>query len=145
MGSVAEVKDQPIIFFDGVCNLCNSAVNFIIDRDKRKQFYFASLQSEQAKSVLKEYGEEVKKLDTIIYKDSENRLYTKSSAALRIAKNLNAGWPLLYFFIILPKPLRDAIYDFIAARRYAWFGKRETCRLPDPELKERFLDSYDVS
>ena len=145
MGTVAEVKDQPIIFFDGVCNLCNGAVNFIIDRDKNRHFYYASLQSEQAKSVLKELGEEDTKLETIIYKDKDNRIHTKSSAVLKIAKNLNAGWPLLYIFIVLPKFIRDAIYDFIASRRYSWFGKRDTCRLPDPELKERFLDSYDVS
>src|SRR5690606_21875818 len=114
---------QQVILFDGVCNLCNSAVDFTIQRDKKGRFKFASLQSDSAKELLESTGisvENAEKLDTILLL-KDNILYEKSSAALRIAKQLNGLWPVMYGFIIIPPFIRDFIYDFIAKNRYKWF------------------------
>lgn len=128
-----------IIFFDGVCNLCNASVNFIIDRDKRKVFGFASLQSEFAKQKLASYPLFPALESILLLKDG--RLLVKSDAALEIARHLGGAWPLLAVFRVVPKGIRDSVYNGIARNRYRWFGKRESCRIPTPELKERFLDS----
>lgn len=126
------------IFFDGVCNLCNGAINFVIDRDKRHYYKFASLQSTVARNKLPNTSQS---LDSIVlYKKSGEILY-KSNAALEVAKHLRGLWPLLYIFKIVPRVIRDFIYDWIARNRYKWFGKRDTCRMPSPELKERFLEA----
>jgi predicted DCC family thiol-disulfide oxidoreductase YuxK len=142
MGSTLEVNtyDHPIIFFDGVCNLCNSSVNFIIDRDPRAIFRFASLQSVAARELLKDSDFNPEELDSILL-FKEGRVYSKSDAALEISSDLPFPWSLLRFFKILPKIIRDSIYTWIANNRYNWFGKSESCRLPTPELKDRFLDS----
>jgi predicted DCC family thiol-disulfide oxidoreductase YuxK len=137
----SEVADTPIIFFDGVCNLCNSAVNFVIDRDTDKQFHFASLQSDFAKGKLDQYQVDPSLLQSILLL-KKGRLYHKSGAALEIGMLLGGPWRLLLVFKIIPKFIRDFIYDWIAKNRYRWFGKRETCRVPTADLKERFLDSY---
>ena len=121
--------------FDGVCNLCNGAVTFIIDRDPDAYFTFAPLQSEMAHDLL---GEAAERLESIVLVEN-GKHYTESTAALRIARRLRGPWPLLYGFVVVPKALRDSVYRFIAANRYRWFGKRESCRLPTPELKKRFL------
>lgn len=128
------MKDHKIILFDGVCNLCNGAVNLVIRKDKKNIFRFAPLQGEFAKEI----GLDQEKMDSIILLDNDKQ-YSKSSAVLRIARNLPGGYPLLYGFIILPKFLRDAIYDHIAKNRYRWFGKKESCMMPTPELKQKFL------
>jgi len=130
---------QQIIFFDGVCNLCNGAVQFIIKRDTKKTFQFASLQSAFAHDQLKEHQIDVTALQSIVLK-SGNTIYTKSTAALRIAKQLSGGWPLLYSFMIIPAFIRDWVYDGIAKNRYRWFGKQDVCMVPTPDLKDRFLD-----
>ena len=141
MGSDIEIKDfQPIILFDGVCNLCNSSVNFIIDRDPKKPFKFTSLQSDIGQYVLSKYASDKSSFDSVALLQNE-QLYIKSSAALRIAKQLSGLWSLMIVFWIIPYPIRDFIYDFIARNRYKWFGKMDACRVPSPELKERFLDS----
>ncbi|MCW3123629.1 MAG: thiol-disulfide oxidoreductase [Flavipsychrobacter sp.] len=132
-------KDRPVIFFDGMCNLCNSSVQFIIRHDKKKTFLFASLQSEHGQTALTG----MKATDTVI-PDSiilleEGKYYTRSAAALRIARHLDGLWPVLYAGIILPRFIRDGIYNRISANRYKWFGKRTECMIPTPELKERFL------
>lgn len=135
------MEDREIIFFDGVCNLCNGAVNFIIDRDRKKHFFFASLQSDLAREKLQHSKVDVSKLDSIVLMKKNGELKEKSSAVLHIARHLSGGWPLLYVFMILPVFLRDLVYDFIAANRYKWFGRRDECRIPTPELRQRFLDA----
>lgn len=144
MGTTSEITGRKIIFFDGVCNLCNSSVNYVIDHDKRKQFFFASLQSEFSREILAEHGVDNEKLESIVLQKN-NKVYRKSSAALEIARDMDGLWPLLYGFKIIPPFLRDFFYDIIAKNRYSWFGKQASCRLPTPQLKERFLDSYNVS
>ena len=127
-----------LILFDGLCNFCNFWVNFIIDHDDKRYFKFASLQSDIAQRILIEKKIDTFKIDSIILVVKEN-VFFKSSATLQIAKNLNGFWKTLYIFSVIPSPLRDLIYDFIAKNRYNWFGKRERCRVPSKDEKERFL------
>jgi predicted DCC family thiol-disulfide oxidoreductase YuxK len=129
---------HPVIFFDGVCNLCNAGVNFIIDRDKKRMFRFAALQSETGSAFLRRHNMDEDVFDTFIL-DEGDAFYTRSDAALRIARRMNGAWPLLYGFIIIPRFLRDAVYRYIAGNRYRWFGRSDQCRVPEPELKELFL------
>lgn len=128
--------DEPsaIILFDGVCNLCNGAVRFVIDHDPDAHFAFAPLQSEAAAAL---QGPEDRKLGSIVLLEHGQR-FTHSTAALRVARRLRGVWPL-YAFILVPGPLRDRVYTWIAGNRYRWFGKTDACRLPTPELKRRFL------
>ena len=128
-----------IILFDGVCNLCNGAINFIIKRNSKATLKFASLQSDTGKQLLKEYNIDPLKTDSIVLIDS-NKAFLKSDAALRIAKDLDDAYPLLYSFMIIPAFIRNSIYDLIARNRYKWFGKKESCMIPTPDLKSRFLD-----
>jgi predicted DCC family thiol-disulfide oxidoreductase YuxK len=130
--------EQPVILFDGICNFCNGTVNFIIDKDKRKRFKFAALQSDAGQKLLNEFNLKFTDFDTIILAEN-NRYYEKSTAALRIAKGLGGIWKVLYAFIILPTFIRDFFYDIIARNRYRWFGKRDTCRIPAVGERERFL------
>jgi predicted DCC family thiol-disulfide oxidoreductase YuxK len=128
----------PIVLFDGVCNLCNTSVQFIIEHDPAQQFRFASLQSEVGQYYALKAGLSTEDLSTILLLEGD-RFYTRSTAALRIARRLNGGWALFYGFLIVPKFIRDAVYKFIARNRYRWFGKQESCWLPTPELKKLFL------
>jgi predicted DCC family thiol-disulfide oxidoreductase YuxK len=128
-----------IIFFDGVCNLCNNSVQFIIKRDKKNKFKFASLQSSFAKNNLSKYID-VDKLESIVLLN-ENKLYTKSTAALLIARELSGMWPIFYVFIIIPPFIRDWFYNVIAKNRYRIFGKKDSCMIPSPAFKEKFLDT----
>jgi predicted DCC family thiol-disulfide oxidoreductase YuxK len=130
---------QHIVLFDGVCNLCNSGVQFIIKKDKRNLFKFAALQSDFGKELLEKYQINTKSLDTFVYVNKD-KAYIKSTAALKIAKALKRGWQIFYIFIIIPAFIRNFIYDFIAKNRYRWFGKKESCMIPTPELKTKFLD-----
>jgi len=130
--------EPPIIFFDGVCNLCNGFVQFIIRHDKRGIFTFASLQSAYAASLPGLEAGVVNTLSTVVLQDGD-RYYFKSTAALRIARMLGFPFSIAYVFIILPVPLRDVVYDWVARNRYKWFGKRDACWLPTPELMSRFL------
>jgi predicted DCC family thiol-disulfide oxidoreductase YuxK len=130
--------DQPIVLFDGVCNLCNGAVQFIIRHDKKNIFMFASLQSEVGRKILEQYNFPLDELNSFILIEN-NKAYTRSTGALRVAKKLNGLWPLLYGFIIIPKLLRDGIYNWVGRNRYKWFGKKDACMIPTPELKARFL------
>tara|TARA_A100000171_G_scaffold12675_1_gene10614 strand:- start:661 stop:1077 length:417 start_codon:yes stop_codon:yes gene_type:complete len=138
MQTSSKNKDHDILLFDGVCNLCNSSVNFIIDRDPKKHFKFAALQSDFGQSKLKELGFNQEEFDSLVLL-SKGMVYRKSSAALRIAKKLNGLWPLLYIFILIPPFIRHGIYDIIGKNRYKWFGKQDSCRMPTPELKQRFI------
>ena len=128
------MKSNAIILFDGVCNLCDGAIAFVIKRDPKKYFRFASLQSETAQKLLGERHS----LDTMILIENGN-VYLRSTAALRIAKKLRGLWPLFYIFIVIPKFLRDLLYNWIARNRYRWFGKIEACMVLTPELRDRFL------
>jgi predicted DCC family thiol-disulfide oxidoreductase YuxK len=129
-----------IILFDGVCNLCVYFVQFVIRRDPAENFVFASLQSETGRRLIGEHAIPGDAMASIILVE-DGRAFWKSTAALRIFRGLAQPWPLLYPFVLAPSFIRDAVYDFVAAHRYRWFGKRDECMLPTPELKRRFLDS----
>lgn len=128
------------ILFDGVCNLCNGFVRFVIARDPAARFRFAALTSPAATRVLRQAGVSLPLPDSIVFIE-DGKPYVRSDAALRIARGLRSPWPLLYAFVIVPRVIRDVVYDVIAARRYRWFGRRDVCMVPTPELRERFLDS----
>ena len=127
-----------IILFDGVCNLCNGSVQFLIRRDPNAKFKFASLQSEVGRSLLKQFNIDPDLLHSIIVIDNDVA-FQRSDAALRIANHLGGGWKILKVFNILPKFFRDACYNIVATNRYRIFGKRESCMVPTPELKQRFV------
>ena len=129
---------QHIILFDGICNLCNGVVQFIIKRDKNATYFFTSLQSESGQSILKEHNLPLDSFDSFIY-ITKGKIYQKSTAALHIARNLDGLWPALYVFIIIPRPVRDFFYKLVADNRYRLSGKRDSCMMPTPELKRRFL------
>ena len=128
-----------IILFDGVCNLCNGAVQFVIKRDNKDQFLFASLQSDEGKEILKEYNLPSNKMNSFFLVEN-GKVYDKSTAALRVLKKMNALWRLFYIFIIVPKFIRDGVYNWIAKHRYQWFGRKDECMIPTPELKAKFLN-----
>ncbi|HET8809584.1 MAG TPA: thiol-disulfide oxidoreductase DCC family protein [Flavobacteriaceae bacterium] len=132
-------QNKKIVLFDGVCNLCNKAVTFIIEHDKKDVFRFASLQSEIGEKLTQERGIDTTKVDSIVLIDPGNAYFVKSSAALEIAKELS-GYSWMRFFLYLPESFRNFIYDIIAKNRYGWFGKKDNCMIPTPELKEKFLD-----
>jgi len=127
-----------IILFDGVCNFCNGWVHFVIDHDPKNQFRFASLQSKAGKMVLIENGLTIDSLDTIVLVE-DGRDYTQSTSIFRILRHLNGFWPIFSILWIVPAPVLDWVYRFIAAKRYRWFGKKTTCHVPTPELESRFL------
>lgn len=132
-----EANDDHIVLFDGVCNLCNGAVQYIIKRDGKGIFKFASLQSEAGKALLVRSGLPRDHLKSFVYIHG-SRFYTRSTAALKVAKQLNGPVQLLYGFIIIPKWIRDLVYDLIAKNRYRLFGRQDACMIPTPQLKERF-------
>ena len=134
----AVMPKHAIVLFDGVCNLCNQTVNFIIDHDPTGHFKFAALQDESVQPLLNRFDLSPDYLDSIVLIQN-GRLHRDSAAALRIARRLTGAWPLLYAFLIVPPPIRDGVYRWIARNRYRWFGKRESCRIPTPELASRFL------
>ena len=130
---------QKIVFFDGVCNLCNRSVNFLIKQDKKGVLKFASLQSDFAKSFLPEDLVNSADLDSIVFSDGK-KFYTKSSAVLEICKSLGGGFHFFRIGYLLPPFLRNALYTLIANNRYKWFGKKNQCMIPTADLKERFLN-----
>lgn len=146
-----------MILFDGVCNLCSRSVQFILKRDKRGRFRFASLQSPVGQALLQQAGLPADHIDTFVLIENSNlpilstgvtagtppsaiKVYTRSSGALRVLRLLGGAWALLYIFWIIPRPIRDIVYDWVARHRYRWFGKQDSCWLPRPEWKDRFLD-----
>lgn len=131
--------DNPIILFDGVCNLCNRSVQFIIKRDRKKQFRFASLQGRTGQELLEKFDLPAGDLNSFVLVEND-RIYRKSTAALRVTRYLRGGWKMLYSFMIVPPFIRDTVYMIIARNRYKWFGRKEECMIPTPGLKERFLD-----
>ncbi|MBP2005105.1 thiol-disulfide oxidoreductase DCC family protein [Halobacillus andaensis] len=126
-----------VILFDGECNFCDQSVQFIIKRDPKASFAFASLQSEKGKELLRKHHAP-EDIDSLVLIE-HNRCYVQSSAALRICKHLKGAWKLPYVLLLMPKPLRDFVYSILANNRYKWFGKNESCRLPSPEERKRFL------
>ena len=133
------MPEKSIILFDGVCNLCNNAVNFVINHDKKINFLFASLQSPFGEKFLTDHNINGEINNSFILLQGE-KIFNRSTAALRVAKKLDGLWPLLYALIIVPRMIRDSIYTFVANNRYKWFGKRDSCMIPTPELKARFLN-----
>lgn len=133
------LQDKPVIFFDGVCNYCNAMTNFVIRQDKKKIFKFAALQSNAGQQVLKEWKLSPEEFDSFLMLD-KGKLYSKSTAALRVANKLPWYWKWSQLFWILPKFIRDGAYNIIARNRYKWFGKKDQCMIPTPEVRERFLE-----
>lgn len=128
-----------IVLFDGVCNLCNGFVQFIISHDPAGRFRFVALQSEAGQALLSRYGQAAAATPETVMLLEQGQLYTHSTAALRIARGLNWPWRGFAALLVLPRFLRDAAYRFVARNRYRWFGRQESCWLPTPELKARFL------
>lgn len=126
------------ILFDGICNFCNSSVNYVIDHDPKGYFKFAALQSEAGEQIKEKFGIDSIQTDSVILIEGE-KAYSRSTAALMIAKNLSGPASLLYAFIIIPRPIRDLLYDQFAKRRYKFFGERDACMMPTPEVRARFL------
>lgn len=128
-----------IILFDGVCNLCNGSINFVIRHDRRGHFRFAPLQSDAAATLAATHQIDIHQMASFILVQN-GKAYTKSTAALRVARQLPFPWKLLYAGIIFPRFIRDGVYNIIARNRYRWFGRKDSCMVPTPEIKERFLD-----
>ncbi len=132
------MNNKPVILFDGVCNLCTGSVQFILKRDKEKKFLFASLQSAYGQELLNKFKLPADTFNSfILYQDE--KINTRSTAALMMFQQLK-GWKWVKVFWVVPKFIRDAAYNLIANNRYKWFGKKEECWLPTPELKARFID-----
>jgi predicted DCC family thiol-disulfide oxidoreductase YuxK len=129
---------KKIILFDGVCNFCNWSVQFVMDRDAQKQFYFASLQSDTGQALLERFGLKDADIDSVVFIQGD-KAYVKSSAALKIASQLDGWIKVMGIFRIIPTFLSDLVYDIIAANRYRWFGKREHCMIPTREQRAQFL------
>lgn len=131
---------EHIVVFDGVCNLCDWSIRFIAQRDYKKMYYFCPLQSQMGQSILKKMNFPQTDFKTILLVEND-RIFTESTAVLRIAKDFSFPWSLISWFLIVPKFIRDAVYRVISNNRYAWFGKKDVCMIPTHELQERFLDN----
>ncbi len=134
----ALTSTAPVLLFDGVCNLCNAAVNWVIDHDPAGRIRLGALQSDAGQALLAAHGLHGDYLDSLVLVEG-GRTYVKSDAALRVAGHLGGVWGIAKALLALPRPVRDAVYDVIAKHRYQWFGKRDSCRMPTPELKARFI------
>jgi predicted DCC family thiol-disulfide oxidoreductase YuxK len=132
-------SDKQIILFDGICNLCNGAIQYVIKRDTKDMYRFAAIQSTIGQKLLKERTIDPSKIDSIILIEPTVAYYIKSDAALKIGRSFGGGYKLLSIFSWIPRVLRDMIYDLIAKNRYRWFGKKEACMIPTPELQSKFL------
>ncbi|GAC1420670.1 MAG: thiol-disulfide oxidoreductase DCC family protein [Flavisolibacter sp.] len=135
---IDKVDKQPLILFDGLCNFCNAAINFIVARDKKMHFWFAALQSEAAKPVLSKYDLADSEFSSFIFID-KNKAYWKSTAALKVCNQLPWYWKWTQIFWLVPPYLRDQVYSIIARNRYKWFGKKDQCMVPDIKIRSRFL------
>jgi predicted DCC family thiol-disulfide oxidoreductase YuxK len=136
--SMTDPGPGPVVLFDGVCNLCNASVLFVIKRDPRGIFRFAALQSAFAREILVKHNLDPDGLHSIIVVHG-SRLYKRSRAALEVVRRLRGLWPILYILIIVPPFIRDWVYDWVASNRYDWFGKKDQCMIPTPELRSRFI------
>lgn len=133
-----DLTNKPILLFDGYCNLCNNSVQFVLRHEKNTDLVFTSLQSETGINLLKQYNINPLKLDSLVFIE-HHIVYTKSSAALRLTPYLKGLYPILYSLLIIPPIIRNTVYDYIARNRYKWFGKTESCMMPDKGVVERFL------
>ena len=140
LGNDCIMENKKIILFDGVCNLCNSSVQFVIKRDKKDIFRYAALQSEIGQELVNQRQIDTSKVDSIILIEPGVAYYTKSDAALEIAQDLGGLWKLTAVFTWIPTSIRNSIYNLVAKNRYKWFGKQDACMIPTPELKAKFLD-----
>ncbi len=134
-----EGRERPVVYFDGVCNLCDRSVRFIIRNDKKQQFLFAPLQSNAGTLVLNNLGFNTKNEPNSVILEYKGKYYFRSGAALNILNLLGGFWSMAYIFIIVPPFIRDIVYNIISKNRYKWYGKSEACMVPTPELKARFL------
>lgn len=132
------MNQQPIILFDGVCNFCNSAVNFVLKRNAKNNILFTPMQSEAGQKLLQHYNLPVDDMQSFVFID-EGKVNKQSTAALKVCRHLRGLWPLCYGFIIVPKFIRDGVYNWIAKNRYKWFGMKQSCMIPTPDVKARFL------
>lgn len=135
----SDEREFAILLFDGVCNLCNGWVDFVIRRDPTGKIRFAALQSPEGSAALESAGLSGEYLDSVILVESDGRVRSASAGVLATLRKLERPWSLLYIFVVVPPPIRDYIYRQVAKRRYQWFGKRNTCRLPTAREKKRFL------
>lgn len=133
-------KDKKIILFDGVCNLCNNSVLKVIKNDKKNIFLFSALQSKSGKEIIKHLNIDVSKIDSIILYEPGVSYDIKSTAALKIMNDFGGFWFLTQIFLLFPEGFRNFVYDYIAKNRYKWFGQKESCMIPTPALKAKFLD-----
>ncbi|WP_339895148.1 thiol-disulfide oxidoreductase DCC family protein [uncultured Algibacter sp.] len=133
-------NDKKLLLFDGVCNLCNSSVQYVIKHDKNNVFLFTALQSEVGQNIVKHYNIDTSRVDSILLYTPGKGIQYKSTAALKVASQLGFPINLLTIFLIVPKVIRNWVYDFIAKNRYKWFGKKDACMIPTPELKSKFLE-----
>jgi len=138
MTSTNTIQQQPVILFDGVCNFCNSAVNFLIRQDKKKFFRFAALQSEAGRKLLAQYRLPQEDFDSFIL-IANGKVYKRSTAGLMVYSKLPLRWKWTQLFWIVPPFIRDGVYNLIARNRYRWFGRKEACMIPTPDVKSRFL------
>ena len=136
--------DGPILLFDGVCNLCDHSVQFVLDHDASGAFRFASLQSEVGRQLVGQCGMDPDVLDSIVLVEN-GRCYVRSDAAWRVAQRLDAPWRWAAVGRVVPRGLRDRIYDWVARNRYRWFGTRDACRIPTPDVRSRFLDAAQLA
>lgn len=132
-------EHKSLILFDGVCNLCNSSVQYVIKHDKKNQFLFTALQGETAKAILKEFRIDSSKIDSIILYEPDKGVSLKSTAALKVASKMGFPTNLMAVFFIVPVFIRNWVYDFVAKNRYKWYGKQESCMIPTPKLQAKFL------
>jgi predicted DCC family thiol-disulfide oxidoreductase YuxK len=132
-------NEHPVILFDGVCNFCDGAINFVLKQDRKDIFRFAPLQSEAGQKILHQYKLPVKDFESFVLIDDE-KVFKKSAASLKVMNKLPWYWKAFQIFCIIPGFIRNAVYDFIARNRYKWFGKKEVCMIPTPEMRSRFLD-----
>ncbi len=135
--ALMEVTDHPVLFFDGVCNLCNAWVDFLVRRDKKRRYRFAPLQGSTAHHAIPSHVQSGE-FDSFVFVEN-GQVYTRSTAALRVLSGLGGVWSIAKVLFLVPAPLRDAVYRLIARNRYRWFGQKETCRLPSPEERALFL------
>lgn len=137
--AIAESDDHPILLFDGVCNLCNGAIQFVIPRDPEGKIRYAPLQSDLGETVQESAGLSTDDLETVVLVD-DGMAYTKSDAAIRVGEHLGGVYRLLSLGRLLPRGLRDRIYDVVAENRYDWFGKKDQCMIPDEDVSDRFIE-----
>jgi predicted DCC family thiol-disulfide oxidoreductase YuxK len=137
--AMTDTANTSIILFDGVCNLCTASVQTVLKNDRAAHFSFASMQSARGEQLLQNLPADERNLKTFVLIEN-GKVFTRSTAALRVAKKLDGFWPVLYPLIIVPRFIRDAVYNLVANNRYKWFGKKEACWLPRPEWKKRFID-----